>query len=82
MTELLDIQFPRSIQELDSFTTKKNIEALLSLYQEFWNKCAQITTEEEISDEEDSVSPCLDISTIQKIKDDCIDRTRESTLKF
>ncbi|KAI7852254.1 hypothetical protein BDC45DRAFT_424987, partial [Circinella umbellata] len=36
MTELLSIPFPKSVEQLDAFTTRNNLESLVCLYKVFW----------------------------------------------
>ena len=79
MTELVSIPFPKSVEQLDAFTTRINLESLLCLYQVFWNHCAKKRNKEK---SEESISPCLDLSTILAIKEGSIDRTRECLLEY
>lgn len=79
MTEIFEIIFPESIQELDSFTTRKNIESLISLYKIFWANCVTKQDEVELGGPESSG---FDILTIQSIKDGSMDRLRECSLKY
>ena len=79
MTELLSIPFPKSVEQLDAFTTRNNLESLVCLYKVFWNHCVKNRDEEKT---EEPTSPCLDLSTIQAIKEGSVDRTRECALEY
>ncbi|KAG2219644.1 hypothetical protein INT45_012345 [Circinella minor] len=79
MTELLSIPFPKSVEQLDAFTTRNNLESLVCLYKVFWNHCVKNRDEEKT---EEPTSPCLDLFTIQAIKEGSIDRTRECALEY
>lgn len=59
MTEIFETTFPKSIQEVDSFTNRKNIEPLISLYKLFWANC--MTKQDEEVELKESRSPGFDI---------------------
>ncbi|KAI7898191.1 uncharacterized protein BX663DRAFT_269826 [Cokeromyces recurvatus] len=80
MTEVFDITFPRSIQEVNSFTNRKNIESLISLYKVFWSNCC--VAKQDKAEPEKLESSGFDISTIQTIKDGSMDCSRKCSLKY
>ncbi|KAI9335214.1 hypothetical protein BD770DRAFT_332511, partial [Pilaira anomala] len=79
MTEVAEIEFPKSIQDIDSFIKRKNIEALISVYKIFWGVCCETKKDEAENEPE---SPALDISTIKCINEGSKDRSRECPFKY
>lgn len=79
MVELFEIKFPQSVQELDTFTSRKNLESLISLYKVFWENCCK---GKDAEDKKKEFEPGLDLSTIQTIRDGVMDRSRDCQLKY
>ncbi|ORE00767.1 hypothetical protein BCV72DRAFT_100067 [Rhizopus microsporus var. microsporus] len=77
MLEVLSLEFPKSVHQLDAFTTRRNFDNLVHLYDMFWNNCLSQQKAETVT-----TSNVLELSTLNAIRQSTRDRTRLNHLQY
>ena len=89
MVEVESLTFPRSMEELHILTNRTVLKKLMKIYNIFWNHCYMDCKQKKISKDKNmitttttTISPVLDISTLDTIRKTSPDRHRTCTLKY
>ncbi|KAI7846892.1 hypothetical protein BDC45DRAFT_46507 [Circinella umbellata] len=77
MVQIMEMQFPRSVQEVDGFATQDNLDTLVHLYDVFWSNCPC-----ENSCNSPTLSTGFDLATINNIRQSTADRSRPNVLRY
>ncbi|KAL4213251.1 hypothetical protein CU097_009074 [Rhizopus azygosporus] len=75
MLEVLSLEFPRSVLQLDAFVTRRNLDSLVHLHEMFWRNC--------LSKQEAKTAAApntLELSTLNAIRQSTRDRTRPNNI--
>ena len=77
MVQVFEIQFPRSVQEVDGFATQDNLDTLVHLYDVFWSNCPYRD-----SSAASTLSTGFELSTIHRIRQSTTNRSRPNVLRY
>ncbi|KAI8143154.1 hypothetical protein BJV82DRAFT_102605 [Fennellomyces sp. T-0311] len=84
MTEVLSMKFPRSVEELDMFVTRHNLERLVHLHDVFWGNCFVGNDNQHTETPEKKGDECstFDFYTTDSIRQSSPDRRRRCSLRY